>query len=114
VLAAVMGCTILGRGPDPVTARPPTDPDRMPSDVLEKQDPGADTSKNPVLSRSEANPHPWISGLFGGCDQSSSWNGRETFIGCGSCSTRDASGAGSFMLVALAALVGTRRRRRRT
>jgi MYXO-CTERM domain-containing protein len=114
VLAAFMGCTISGRGPDPVTARPPHDPARMPSEVLEKQDPGADTSKNPVLSRSEANPHPWLSGLFGGCggDQSSSWSGRETFIGCGSCSSRNTSGAGTSMLVALAALVTTRRRRR--
>lgn len=106
-------CTLNGRGPDPVTARPPPDPDRMSSEVLEHQDPGADTSHNPELSRSEANPHPWLSGLFGGCDDSAqqSWNGRETFIGCGGCSTRDAAGAGNLGLVVIAVIAATRRRR---
>ncbi len=115
-LGTLAACTLGSRGPEAVTARPPPDPDRMPSEVLEHQDPGADTSHNPELSRSEANPHPWLSGLFGGCDDhaAQNWDGRETFIGCGSCSTRDAVGAGNLGLVVLAALSATRRRRRRS
>lgn len=48
------GCTFGNQGPAPLTARPKPDPGRMPSAVLDHQDPGADTSKNPILSRTEA------------------------------------------------------------
>jgi hypothetical protein len=112
LLAMIASACTVGRGPDPVTARPPPDPDRMPSDVLDKQDPGADTSSHPTLSRSEANPHPWLSDLFGGCGNATRSSGRETFIGCGGCETRDVSGASNLALVAVAALVVTRRRKR--
>ena len=114
LITAALSCMLGGRGPDPVTARPPPDPDRMPSEVLEHQDPGADTSHNPELSRSEANPHPWLSGLFGGCDDRAqqSYSGRETFIGCGSCQARDASGGANVALLMVAGLIATRRRRR--
>ena len=54
VTAVLAGCTFGNQGPAPVTARPEPDPDRMPSAVLDRQDPGADTSNNPILSRTEA------------------------------------------------------------
>lgn len=54
VAAVLAGCTFGNQGAAPVTARPKPDPDRMPSAVLDHQDPGADTSNNPILSRTEA------------------------------------------------------------
>lgn len=55
VLAACLaGCTFGNQSPTAVPARRPPDPDRMPSEVLDHQDPGADTSNNPILSRTEA------------------------------------------------------------
>lgn len=101
VLVVVAGCTINGRGPDPVTARPPPDPDRMPSVVLDHQDPGADASKNPILSRTEAhhvdpNDARWP------------WLGCLRMFACSAGHGGDASG----VLVVLAALAATRRRNR--
>ncbi len=102
-LVVLCACTFNGPGANaPVTPKP--DPDGMPSEVLDRQDPGADTSKNPVL---------WSSGSkgwfpdFNGCGNANYSSGESTFIGCGSCASGDASG----LLVVLAAL-GTVRRRR--
>ena len=98
VLAA---CTISGRGPDPVTKPPPPDPDRMPSAVLEKQDPGADTSRNPILSRTEAH-------YVDPNDARYQWLGCLRWFACDAGARGDASGA----LVLLAVLAATRRRKR--
>lgn len=103
-LLLVAGCTINGRGPDPVTARPPADPDRMPADVLAKQDPSADTSKNPVLSRSEAHYR----------DPNGPAEGLGQLLGCMkmfSCSTRGGDSDLGGLLVVAAALAATRRRK---
>ena len=52
VLAVLLaGCTIAGSSRGPAAPAQPTD-DMMPSSVLDRQDPGADTSRNPELSRS--------------------------------------------------------------
>jgi hypothetical protein len=92
-------CTISGAKPAPVTARPPADPDRMPSAVLDKQDPGADTSKNPVLSRTSAHY----------VDNDSQWAGCLRLLACDSGGGHgDASG----VLIVLAALAATRKRNR--
>jgi hypothetical protein len=49
---ALASCT-LGEGPVAMPRQP------MPSEMLDHQDPGADTSKNRIISRSEdAPPHP--------------------------------------------------------
>jgi uncharacterized protein (TIGR03382 family) len=57
---AFAGCTI-GAPPPEVPARPPPDPDRMPSEVLAHQDPAADTSHNRELSRSSlSQPNPFL------------------------------------------------------
>ena len=101
LIVLLAGCTFSGRGPDPVTARPPPDPDRMPSAVLDHQDPGADTSHNAVLSRSSAHykdpdESPW------------------TPLGCLrmlSCDTGGGGGDASGALVVLAVVAATRRRR---
>jgi MYXO-CTERM domain-containing protein len=96
----LVACTFNGRGPDPV-AKPPPDLDRMPSEVLDKQEPGADTSRNPVLSRTEAhhidpNDAPWR------------WFGCLRMLSCSAGKQGDASGA----LIVLAALAASRRRKR--
>ena len=100
MLVLLAGCTLNGSGPTPVTARPPPDPDRMPSGVLDKQDPAADTSRNPVLSKTSASYHADSvrdHALFG-CLRMLSCN-----AGGG-----DASG----LLIVVAALAATRRRKR--
>jgi hypothetical protein len=92
-------CTINGRGPDPVTKPPPPDPDRMPTAVLDKQDPGADTSNHPVLSRTSAHAID-NDGYLAGCLR---------LLACDSGGGgRDASG----LLIVFAALAATRRRNR--
>ena len=101
LVVLLAGCTLNGRGPDPVTARPRPDPDRMPSEVLDKQDPGADTSKNPILSRSEAH-------YVDPDDAKWQWLGCLRWFSCSTDGNGDASGA----LVVLAALVAMRRRKR--
>lgn len=100
LLAAAAGCTFSGRGPAPVTARPPPDPDRMPSAVLDHQDPGADTSKNPVLSRTSARYSD---------PEESRWGplGCLRMLACSTGRGGDTSGA----LVVLAVLAATRRRK---
>ena len=106
VLSALLaGCTINPGGPTPVTARPPADPNRMPTEVLDKQDPGADTSKNPVLSRSEAHyvdpdgPLPSIA--------------RALSCGMVRCDAGGSTGGWTIGLVMLSLWVATRRRRHR-
>jgi MYXO-CTERM domain-containing protein len=99
----LVGCTINGRGPDPVTKPPPPDPDRMPSAVLDKQDPAADTSKNPILSRSEAH-------YVDPSDARYQWLGCLRLLSCDAGARSDASG----VLVVLAVFASTRRRRRDT
>lgn len=57
-------CTLGGGaagGPRPAAPAQPTG-DMMPSSVLDRQDPGADTSKNPVLSRSSS--RSWLDGVL--------------------------------------------------
>ena len=96
----LVACTFNGRGPDPVTKPPPPDPDRMPAEVLDKQDLHADTSKNPILSRSEAHgPSD---------DRASQWFGCLRLLSCSAGTGGDASGA----LIVMAMLVATRRRNR--
>jgi hypothetical protein len=93
------GCTFNGRGPDPVIVRPKPDPDRMPSAVLDHQDPGADTSHNPELSRS---------GSRHGID--AQWLGCLRWVACdaGARGGGDASG----VLLVLALVAATRKRNR--
>jgi hypothetical protein len=100
ILAA---CTVNGSGPAPVTARPPADPNRMPNEVLDRQDPGADTSKNPVLSRSESH-YVDPDGFAARTAQALSCG----MIRCTSGHRSDSSVA----LIVLAVLATTRRRRR--
>jgi MYXO-CTERM domain-containing protein len=107
-LLVLATCTVNGPGPR-APAPQQSDPDRMPSEVLDRQDPGADTSKNPVLSRSSTGPS-FLSNLFGGCGGATRSSQEETFIGCGSC----ASGEPSGLVVMLAAFAMTLRRRRRS
>ena len=95
----LVACTFNGRGPDPVTKPPPPDPDRMPSEVLDKQDPAADTSKNPILSRSEAHSAD---------DDRYRWLGCLRLFACSGAGGGDASGG----LIVLAVLVATGRRKR--
>ncbi|HEY5926918.1 MAG TPA: hypothetical protein VIV11_34765 [Kofleriaceae bacterium] len=97
----LVGCTISGRGPDPVTKPPPPDPDRMPSAVLDKQDPGADTSRNPILSRSEAS-------YVDPSDERWRWLGCLRWLSCSTGTGGDASG----VLIVIAVLATTRRRKR--
>ena len=101
LIVLLAGCTLSGRGPDPVTARPPPDPDRMPSAVLDHQDPGADTSQHPVLSRTSTHytdrEHRGVGQLLG-CLQMFS------------CDAGGDGGAGG-ALVVLAVVAATRRRR---
>lgn len=72
----------------------------MPSAVLDHQDPGADTSKNPVLSRSSAHYVDPDDNRWGplGCLR---------MLACSTGRGGDTSGA----LVVIAVLVATRRRR---
>lgn len=64
---ALAACTIGGGsggaagGSRPAAPAQPTG-DMMPSSVLDRQDPGADTSKNPVLSRSSS--RSWLDGVL--------------------------------------------------
>ncbi len=97
----LVGCTLNGSGPDPVTKPPPPDPDRMPSSVLDHQDPGADTSHNPVLSRTSAH-------YVDPNDQRWAALGCLRMLACDAGRGGDTSGA----LVVLAVLAITRRRRR--
>jgi hypothetical protein len=88
----VVGCTLGG----PAKPIAPHDPEPMPSQVLDKQDPGADTSHNKILSRSEAHYSPPRD---------------PNKVGCAllpSCSTNDASG----LVIVLAAAFTLRRRKR--
>jgi hypothetical protein len=94
-MLALASCT-LGSG-----ARPdPRDPDPMPSAVLAHQDPAADTSKNPVLSRSESHYHDPNDGH--------GWCAWIPFPPSG-CSTGDRNGV---LLVAATVAFACRRRRR--
>lgn len=102
-LLLVASCTLNGGGPAPVTARPPADPDRMPSDVLDKQDPGADTSKNPVLWRSESH--------YVDPDGPASRMTQALSCGMVRCST-GGDGDWTANLIVLAVLASTRRRYR--
>jgi MYXO-CTERM domain-containing protein len=95
----LVACAVNGSGPAPVIARPPPDPDRMPTAVLDKQDPGADTSKNPVLSRTSAHY----------VDNDSQWAGCLRLLACNS---GGGSGDASGLLIVIAALAATRRRNR--
>lgn len=99
LLAMLAGCTLGNARPAAVTARPPHDPDRMPSAVLDNQDPGADTSKNPVLTRSSAH--------YVDPSDTHRWPGCLSLLSCNSGTHGDASG----LLVVLAVLVATKRRR---
>jgi MYXO-CTERM domain-containing protein len=69
----------------------------MPVAVLDKQDPAADTSKNPVLSTTSAH--------YG--DQDAPWRGCLRMLSCGASGGGDASGA----LIVIAVLAATRRRK---
>jgi MYXO-CTERM domain-containing protein len=101
MLVLLAGCTLNGSGPTPVTARPPPDPDRMPSGVLDKQDPAADTSRNPVLSTTGASYH----GPDGVRDN--------PLFGCLRMLSCNAGGGdASGLLIVIAALAATRRRKR--
>jgi hypothetical protein len=75
----------------------------MPTEVLDKQDPGADTSKNPVLSRSEAHYHDPAEGL-------SQLLGCVKMLSCSATHRQDNDLGG--LLVVAAALGVTRRRKR--
>lgn len=99
VVAVLAGCSFNGRGPEPVIVHPKPDPDRMPSAVLDHQDPGADTSKNPELSRS---------GSRHGID--AQWLGCLRWVACdsGAHGGGDASG----VLLVLALFAATRKRNR--
>ena len=71
----------------------------MPAAVLDKQDPGADTSKNPVLSKTSAHA----------LDKDSYLAGCMRLLACDSGGgERDASG----LLIVIAALAATRKRNR--
>lgn len=96
----LVGCTFNGRGPDPVIVHPRPDPDRMPSAVLDHQDPGADTSHNPELSRS---------GSRHGID--AQWLGCLRWVACDS-GARGRGGDASAVLLVLALLAATRNRNR--
>jgi MYXO-CTERM domain-containing protein len=96
----LVACTFNGRGPDPVTKPPPPDPDRMPAEVLDKQDLHADTSKNPILSRSEAHSAQ--------SDGVSQWLGCLRLLSCSAGTGGDTSGA----LIVIAVLAAIRRRNR--
>jgi len=104
LLLLVAGCTLNGRGPDPVTRPPPADPQRMPSAVLDHQDPGADTSKHPVLTRTEAHYS----------DPLDSTNGCMRWLGLGlfRCAAGGDGDSGGLLVIA-AVLAATRRRKRR-
>jgi hypothetical protein len=94
LLCFVAGCTIGSSKPDPLRPRV-VDPDPMPEAVLAKQDPGADTSKNPVLSRSEMRySEPW--------DYTK-----------GGCRSYYCSGGGDPSLLVVVVALALRRRRRR-
>jgi MYXO-CTERM domain-containing protein len=54
ILALALAACTIGTPAPAVPARPAPDPDRMPSSVLARQDPAADTSHNEVLSSSSA------------------------------------------------------------
>jgi hypothetical protein len=97
LLLGLVGCTLNGSGPAAVTARPPPDPDRMPAAVLDKQDPAADTSKHPVLSRTSAHY----------VDEDSPWRGCLRMLACDAGGGGDVSGA----LIVIAVLAATRRRK---
>jgi MYXO-CTERM domain-containing protein len=72
----------------------------MPSDVLDKQNPAADTSKHPVLTRSSAH--------YVDPERREGWQGCMRLLACRAGTGSDASGG----LVVLAVLVATRRRNR--
>ena len=117
------GCTISGGSRRPAA---PTEPpaDIMPSAVLDRQDPGADTSRNPELSRSSS--RSLLDGLLSGLSWNSSSSSPSMFggsteaphyyQGCRGCSTE---GPGGLSAVAIAAAVaaaagfGRQRRSRR-
>jgi MYXO-CTERM domain-containing protein len=111
VAAWLAGCTVTGGRSRPAAPAQPTG-DLMPSSVLDHQDPGADTSHNPVQR--------WVSsgspfdGLFTWHAPESAFGGSagtpHYYKGCGGCSTDRASGA---LLPAIAVGLGLRRRRRR-
>jgi MYXO-CTERM domain-containing protein len=107
------GCTIAGSRQGPAAPVQLTE-DMMPSSVLDHQDPGADTSRNPELSRSSSGS--LLDDIFGGFRH---WGGSspafggpaETphyYRGCRGCSSEHPDGA--LVLGAVLALGMLRRR----
>ena len=91
VLLAWCGCTIDGQTR---VATPHHDPDNMSPAELDHQDPAADTSHNPELSRTESHFYEQDGPL--GCFR---------HVAC------NAGGGGDGVLVAIAGLLAVRRRR---
>ncbi|HWO19317.1 MAG TPA: MYXO-CTERM sorting domain-containing protein [Kofleriaceae bacterium] len=108
------GCTISGGGRGlAAPTQPPAD--TMPSDVLDRQDPGADTSRNPELSRSSS--RSLLDDLLGGLSPwrasppafSGPTEAPHYYKGCRGCSTE---GPGGLAAVAVAVAAGLALRRR--
>jgi hypothetical protein len=97
----LVACTINGRGPDPVTQPHAPDPDRMPAELLDKQDPSV------IIPRDPPRPKSALLEMFSGAEPNVRLFG---CIGlrCNTGHDGDASGA----LIVIAALVATRRRNR--
>jgi MYXO-CTERM domain-containing protein len=112
VFVVLTACTVGGSDNRPVTARPPHDPDRMPSETLDHQDPRADTSDHPVLSRSEA--CNWFQRHFTSCGEPAkaptSMPASAISIGCGTCSTSSGNDPTALLLPLAVLLVVSRRR----
>jgi hypothetical protein len=109
------GCTISGGSRPPAAPAQPTD-DMMPSEVLERQDPGADTSQNPELSRSSSRSllDELLGSLSPGSAPAPAFAGTTEaphyYKGCRGCG---AERPGGLAAIAVAAGLGLRRRRSR-
>lgn len=113
---AAAGCTIGGAGPPAVAAPVQPTEEMMPSEVLDRQDPGADTSRNRELSRSSSRSFfdGILGGLFGGVSSGGAMAGPAEpphyYKGCGGCGS-DRGGAGGAGALVLALGLSLRRRR---
>ena len=120
VAAGAAACTIGGKGPPSVAAPVQPTEEMMPSEVLDRQDPGADTSRNPELSRSSSGSllGGLFGGLFGGPSSSLMVGPAEPphyYKGCGGCaSDRGSAGAGGALVLAHGLSLSLSRRRRRS
>jgi MYXO-CTERM domain-containing protein len=114
IAAALAGCTIAGGPARPAAPAQPTE-DMMPSSVLDHQDPGADTSHNPVLQYVSSGGG-LLDGLFSSHRPDPAFGGPAAaphyYKGCKGCASEGAGGAPAAIAVAAGlGLLGRRRRR---